>query len=94
MIHAAQLQSFGVRQTVLPTGRMNRLGGFRFGQTAGFFLAIAFLAPAAVVRADDDFERPPINYSKTTPNTRIERLQEKIDAGKVELSFHPERGYL
>jgi hypothetical protein len=44
--------------------------------------------------ADDDFERPPINYSKAKPNTRIERVQEKIKSGKLRLEFHPERGYL
>ena len=52
------------------------------------------LAVADRARADDDFERPPIEYSKSRPNTPIERLQKKIDAGKLELAFHGERGYL
>jgi hypothetical protein len=56
---------------------------------AGMFLAIPALAVA-----DDDFERPPINYSKAKPNNSIERLQEKIDAGELTLPFHGERGYL
>jgi|ERR1022692_253011 hypothetical protein len=59
-----------------------------------FVLAYAFLAIPAVVDADDDFERPPINYSKAKPNNPIERLQEKINAGKLDLAFHAERGYL
>jgi hypothetical protein len=54
-------------------------------------IATAFTGSAG---ADDDFERPPINYSKAKPNTAVERLQEKIDAGKLQLSFHEERGYL
>src|ERR1017187_11036082 len=57
-------------------------------------VAFAFFAISAIARADDDFERPPINYSKAKPNNAIERLQEKIDAGKLQLPFHAERGYL
>ena len=57
-------------------------------------LASVFLALPGVARADDDFERPPIHYSKAKPNDRVARLQEKLDAGKVRLSFHSERGYL
>src|ERR1022692_5199761 len=57
-------------------------------------VAFAFLVMPVVARADDDFERAPINYSKAKPNNSIERLQEKIDAGKLHLPFHAERGYL
>jgi len=57
-------------------------------------IPFAFLCSAGVARADDDFERPPINYSKAKPSNPIERLQEKIDAGALRLSFHAERGYL
>jgi hypothetical protein len=57
-------------------------------------VALTFLAIPASVRADDDFERAPINYSKAKPNNPIERLQEKIDAGKLQMPFHAERGYL
>lgn len=56
--------------------------------------AFAFLVVPGVASADDDFERPPINYSKAKPNNPIARLQEKIDAGKLHLPFHEERGYL
>jgi hypothetical protein len=64
--------------------------------TAGTILLAILLAGSIVadVRAEDDFERPPINYSKSTPSTAIERLQQKLDAGKLRLTFHPERGYL
>jgi hypothetical protein len=57
-------------------------------------VAWTFLAIPAIAWADDDFERPPINYSKAKPNNPIERMQEKIDAGKLQLPFHAERGYL
>src|SRR5581483_1031638 len=44
--------------------------------------------------ADDDFERAPIHYSKAKPNNLIARLQADIDAGKVQLPFHGDHGYL
>ena len=56
--------------------------------------ACAFLAFPAAVRADDDFERAPIHYSKAKPDNPITRLQAQIDAGKVQLPFDTERGYL
>lgn len=49
---------------------------------------------AGNARAEDDFERAPIYYSKARPNNAIERLQAQLDAGKVQLPFHEERGYL
>jgi hypothetical protein len=57
-------------------------------------VAWTLLAIPAIAWADDDIERPPINYSKAKPNNPIERLQEKIDSGKLQLPFHAERGYL
>jgi hypothetical protein len=57
-------------------------------------LVVVLWMASATSKADDDFERPPINYSKTKPNTLVERLQEKINAGKLRLEFHAERGYL
>ena len=58
------------------------------------FIACALLAIPAAARADDDFERAPINYSKATPNNPIARLQAQMDAGKLQLPFHKDRGYL
>lgn len=55
---------------------------------------LAFMVSPCIALADDDFERPPIHYSKAKPNNRVERLQQKIDAGKSRLPFHAERGYL
>lgn len=63
-------------------------------KSSWLLVAWTFLALPAVVGAYDDFERPPINYSKAKPHNPIERLQEKLDAGKLELPFHAEHGYL
>jgi hypothetical protein len=68
--------------------------GFAIKTSSRLLIVLAFVVGPCVVLADDDFERPPINYSKATPNNSIERLQKKIDAGKLHLPFHPERGYL
>src|SRR5262249_14296102 len=57
-------------------------------------LAFAFLAVPAITRADDDFERAPIHYSKATPNNPVARLQGQLDAGKAQLAFHKDLGYL
>lgn len=57
-------------------------------------LVFTLLAVPAGLRADDDFERAPICYSKATPNNPVSRLQAQIDAGKVPMPFDPERGYL
>lgn len=41
-----------------------------------------------------DFETEPIKYSDSKPDNVISRMQTKLDAGSVKLSFHPEFGYL
>lgn len=40
-----------------------------------------------------DFEREPISYSKATPRNAITQLQERMDAGKLTLTFDPRHGY-
>jgi hypothetical protein len=42
----------------------------------------------------DDFERPPIAYSDSTPDNAISRLQDKIRAGDVTLAYEEPWGYL
>ncbi|MBX9655688.1 hypothetical protein K2Y11_18895 [bacterium] len=44
--------------------------------------------------ADDDFEQPPIEYSKSEPCNVISELQQKIDRGDERLTFDNDRGYL
>jgi hypothetical protein len=42
----------------------------------------------------DEFERPPIEYSKATPDNAISRLQDQLTAGKVTLERDQRLGYL
>lgn len=42
----------------------------------------------------DDLEAEPIRYSESTPRNLISRLQERINAGTLTLSYDPQRGYL
>lgn len=49
---------------------------------------------ATAVSAQDDFERPPIAYSTTSPNNCISRLQNRLDHGELELERHETFGYL
>ncbi len=49
---------------------------------------------AAGASAIDDFERPPIEYSKATPENAVAELQEKLDSGACRLAFDRDQGYL
>ena len=51
-------------------------------------------AVSKVVSAIDDFERPPISYSASTPSNPVETLARQLDAGEVDLAFDSKRGYL
>ncbi len=55
--------------------------------------AMVFIS-ASSLWAEDDFERPPISYSATSPENCISRLQARLDCGEVELDFQNEFGYL
>jgi hypothetical protein len=57
-------------------------------------LAVVALAAGRQSPAEDDFERPPISYSATTPDNPIERLQKRLDAGELTLAFDDCCGYL
>jgi hypothetical protein len=71
-----------------------RVRGFSAVTFSGFLVMLSVFIFPGVGGADDDLERPPINYSKAKPDNRIERLQEEIDADKLQLTYHAERGYL
>lgn len=61
----------------------------------GTFLALGcvlLLGPAAW--AADDFERPPINYSKAAPRNAVSHLQAKLAKGEARLEFDKTWGYL
>ena len=59
---------------------------------AGF----ALLSPTAVrpLVAEDDFERPPIAYSASTPDNPVEQLQRRLEAGEATLERDGRSGYL
>jgi hypothetical protein len=57
-------------------------------------MALLVVAAAAAAPAVDDFERPPIEYSKATPENRVSELARRIEAGECQLAFDEDRGYL
>lgn len=59
------------------------------------WLCLAILA-AFIDRlpADDEFEREPINYSKTAPVNAVSKLQERLNREEATLEFDPHFGYL
>lgn len=46
------------------------------------------------LRAQDDFDREPIAYARSTPNNPVSRLQQKLTAGEAALAWEPGTGYL
>lgn len=59
-------------------------------------IVLFFTGPFAprYCRAEDDFERPPIEYSKSTPNDRITQLQKQLNSGELKLDYDKKFGYL
>ncbi len=49
---------------------------------------------ATFAYATDEFERPPIRYSKSTPDNRISQLQAQLESGRATLEYEPKFGYL
>jgi hypothetical protein len=61
-----------------------------FGYVATFLAwALAFSAQAA-----DEFEQPPIEYSRSTADNRVSKLQARLDSGDLRLAYDKERGFL
>lgn len=56
--------------------------------------AVLLCAATTTCLAQDDFERPPIEYSKSTPDNCVSRLQERLDRGEARLEKDGERGFL
>lgn len=56
--------------------------------------ALCLTAAGPLVRAADDFERDPINYSQATPDNVVSRLQQRLEAGQASLKFDGDRGYI
>jgi hypothetical protein len=59
----------------------------------GKLLLGAVAVAPAIVQADD-FERPPIEYSRSTPDNCISQLQTKLDRGESRLEHAARLGYL
>ena len=57
-------------------------------------VSLVVTAAASRVAAIDDFERPPISYSASTPDNPVARLQARLDAGGVDFPFDDRCGYL
>lgn len=52
---------------------------------------VALLPPCLVA---DEIERPPIEYSRSTPDNCVSRLQARLDSGDLEWERHDQLGYL
>jgi hypothetical protein len=57
-------------------------------------LAAILLSLSTPLRGQDDFERPPIEYSSATPNNVVSALQMRLDEGEAELEYERGPGYL
>lgn len=57
-------------------------------------LLIALLTALALPAHGQEFDREPINYSKSRPDNRVSRLQERLEAGQATLKFEEPFGYL
>ncbi len=55
---------------------------------------LTFLCTSVAFSAADDFDRAPINYTQSTPDNIVSRLQQRIDNGEAKLQFEPHFGYL
>ena len=62
-----------------------------------FQYLVVVVVPLVIVsglRADDDFEWPPISYSDSSPKNCISRLQDQLDRGELQLEHQETFGYL
>jgi hypothetical protein len=57
-------------------------------------IALAFAVMATISSAADENERPPIEYSRSTPDNRVSKLQSRMDAGELQLEYSDQLGYL
>ena len=59
-----------------------------------FVAAVIPLMLTVGARAADEFEREPILYSESAPDNRISRLQQRLDAGDLTLTYAGDKSYL
>jgi hypothetical protein len=70
------------------------LRGSLVGRASSWIVA-ALLALACSASVDaDEFDRPPVNYSKTEPNNPVSQLQQRLSAGTAKLEYEDHFGYL
>jgi len=62
-----------------------------FGVSA---IAVAFAVISTTSVSADDNERPPIEYSRSTPDNCVSKLQSRIQDGKLKLEYSDQLGYL
>lgn len=59
------------------------------------FLLLSLLCQTSgPLPAQDDFEDPPIEYSRSTPDNAVSRLQQRLQNQQSQLTWDPEFGYL
>ena len=56
--------------------------------------ATVFAVQTSTCAAIDEFEQPPINYTRSTPNNSVSLLQAQLASGKLKLDYDPQDGYL
>ncbi len=60
----------------------------------GRLVALFVMTFSGSLSAQDDFERPPIEYSTSQPDNCVSRLQERLDNGEISLTHDGTHGYL
>jgi hypothetical protein len=55
---------------------------------------LLFVGIATVCVADDDFERPPVAYSASTPDNDVSKLEASLARGEKKLEYSKKQGYL
>jgi hypothetical protein len=57
-------------------------------------IALAFSLMATIGLAADENERPPIEYSRSTPDNCVSKLQSRMEGGELQLEYSDQLGYL
>lgn len=85
------LESIGSRKT--RTSSIVCRGAYALCR-AGFVALSLLVIWCDFVYGIDQFELPPIEYSKATPDNRVSKLEEALEHQKVDLRYEPRLGYL
>jgi hypothetical protein len=59
-----------------------------------WFAALTALMLSGAAASADDLERPPIEYSRTSADNCLSRLQSRLDRGEAKLKYTDKLGYL